>query len=93
MKKETKKFIDYVNEFSKDCPNIVDGAINDSKFHSGLLGQYGWTPRKILNSYKNDLMHKWNFMNDLVYEGKIDLKKVDFWDIMDYFKDLGNIED
>ena len=88
MKKESQKFIDYVNEFSKDCPRILYGAICDSKFWSKTLGEEGWTDRKILFNYKRDLMLKWNFLQDLVYEGKINLKKVDFWEVMDYFKVL-----
>jgi hypothetical protein len=85
MKPESKKFVDFVIEYSNDCPSILSGAINDSKYHFGQLASDDCNERKILLSYKKDLMLKWNFINDLVYEEKLNLKKVDFWEVMRFF--------
>ena len=90
MKKETQKFIDLVEEISKDptAKDIVEIAINKSKFSLELKeseDKGGLTDRQILLMYKDNLMHRWNFLSDAEYEGKINLKKVDFWEVMEYF--------
>jgi hypothetical protein len=94
MEKESQKFIDLINEIAQDptAKDIVEVAICKSKFHNGLKqveGEERLTDRKILSMYKDDLMHRWNFLSDAEYEGKIILKKVDFWEIMDCFCNLG----
>lgn len=89
MKKQTKNFIDLVYDISQEptAKDIVERSIKKSKNYLNMKASEDneMTDRQILLMYKDDLMHRWNFLADAEYEGKINLKKVDFWEVMEYF--------
>lgn len=88
MNKHTKAFVEYVEEVSaKNDFNkrILEGAILKSKDYKKTKTDpdLNWSERKTLMRYKDDLLYKWNFILDT--EDRFDIKKVNFWDVMDYF--------
>ena len=88
MNAETEKFINAVNDVAKSYRRLLPPAIHTSQFHHSLLNDENWTKQKILANYKRELMEKWNFVDELESEAGVNLKKVDFWEVMEYFKTL-----
>jgi hypothetical protein len=95
MDKHTKAFIEFVEKTSEEdakdkgstYSSIVEQAIDKSKFWKGEKEdpESFWTQRQILSGYKDDLIHRWKFLMES--GDRFDIKKVKFWDVMDYFCD------